>query len=395
MFVVELDYLQTASLGAVMLIVGFFLVRKSYLLKKYCIPATVIGGLLFSFINLFLYESNISKVSFDSSLEQFFMMVFFCSIGFHASFKMLKSGGKLVFKLLLCITVIIIAQNIIGPIMAVMFGMDPLMGLCLGSIPLVGGHGTSIAYSEIFQSDFGLMDAQLVAVSAATFGLAISSIIGGPLANRLVKKNNLKPSTEDCILYAESHEVVDVDDSHYLRAFLMILICIGAGTYVVELTHMVGIFFPPYIGAMLVSMLVRNYYDYKGISIPIREISSLGTICLSMFLVMALMILELWDLLDVAGPIIVTLVIQTIFVAIYCYYVLYRVMGRDYDSAAYVTATCGFSLGSTPNAMANLDALFNKYGEAPIAYFVVPLVGTVFVDLVNSGILTIFINVLC
>lgn len=394
MFSLTLDYLQTAALGAVMLAVGLFILSRSTLLKRFCIPATVVGGLLFAIVNLGLHEAEIADISLDAVLKDFFMVVFFCSIGFLASFRMLRSGGRMVIILLIGMAVIIMGQNIIGPIMASAFGMDPLMGLCMGSIPLVGGHGTAVAYAEIFEQEFGLKGAEVVAIAAATFGLAFSSLIGGPLANRLVRKNNLYPSREDRELAAEAKEIVDVDDNHFMKAFIMILVCVGLGTLVNDAIRLVDVSVPTYLGSMLVALVVRNYFDYKGYHMPIREISAIGTMCLSMFLVMALMVLQLWELFDMAGPMMVILLAQTLFVMLFSYFVIFRITGKSYDSAAYVTATCGFSLGATPNAMANMKALFHMFGEAPTAYFIVPLVGSVFVDLLNTGLITLFIGIL-
>ena len=391
---VTFDIFQSAAVAAVILVVGLYLVKRSETLRRFCIPAAVVGGLLFAVLSLILYSSDVVEFHFDETLKNVFMMAFFCSVGFMASARMLKAGGRMVVILLLLLTVLIVLQDVIGTVMAGAFGLDPMLGLCLGSVSLIGGHGTAAAYGTMFVEDYGVVGADTVSIAAATFGLAFSSLIGGPLAGRLVKRNSLVPEESEMELVSEEEADVRITDNGFLRALILIVICVGFGTYIVSALSDLGINLPTYLGAMLLAMLIRNICDVKGVELPLREISTLGTISLSMFLVMALMVMKLWQIADMALPMVVTLVIQTVMVALFAYFVIFRATGRNYDSAAYTTAVCGFGLGATPNAMANMQAMFKRFGESPVAYFIVPIVGSVFIDLINSGVLTVFMNLL-
>ena len=394
MLSIDLDIYQTAAMGALALALGLVLVRKSKTLRRFCIPAAVVGGLVFALVNCLLHSADIAEFDFDETLKNVFMMAFFCSVGFMASFRMLKQGGKLVVVLLALVSVLIVFQDVIGSALCTIFGLDPKMGLALGSISLVGGHGTAASYGEQLVNDFGIANADTVAIAAATFGLAFSGFIGGPLAKRRVEQGDLGPDQEDIQLQKEDESKVEVDNNRFLLALMLMVICIGAGTYIISAFKEVGITLPVYLGAMIVALVIRNAADHWNIDLPLREISALGWICLSMFLAMALMVTKLWQLADLAGKMVVILLVQAAVVAIFAYHVIFRCTGKNYESAALVTATCGFGLGATPNAVANMEALFGKYGVAPKAYFAVPLVGSVFIDLVNTAILTVFLNIL-
>ncbi len=394
MLEINLDMYQTAALGALALALGLFLVSRSETLRRFCIPAAVVGGLVLALANSVMHITEIAEFDFDETLKNVFMMAFFCSVGFMASFRMLKTGGKLVIVLLVLVSVLLVFQDVIGAALCTAFGLDPKMGLALGSISLVGGHGTAATYGEQLVEEFGVLNADTAAIAAATFGLAVSGFIGGPLSKRLVEKNNLRPDEEDILIEQEENPETGVDNNHFLLALLLMAVCIGAGTYIVSFSKSMGVTLPVYLGAMLVALVVRNVADYKGVNLPIREINTLGWISLSMFLSMALMVTKLWQLADLAVKMVAILLVQTAVVALFAYYVIFRGTGRNYESAALVTATCGFGLGATPNAVANMEALFSKYGVAPKAYFVVPLVGSVFIDLVNTAFLTVFLNIL-
>lgn len=392
MEMLSLDIYQSAAVGALGLLVGILILRRSETLRKFCIPAAVVGGLILSLVNLAGHESGTFEVEFDETLKNVFMMAFFCSVGYMASFRMLKSGGRIVLVLLGAVIVLAVMQNVIGMGMATAFGLEPKLGLCLGSISLIGGHGTAAGFGPTLVEDYGIADAEVVAIAAATFGLATSSFVGGPLARNLVEKNHFEPSSEDEILAEEEEERREIDNDRFLMALILLVVAIGLGTIVDDLIDRSGFSVPTYLGAMIVALIIRNICDARGVELPVREMSLLGTICLSMFISMALMVLKLWQLVDLALPMFVTLLVQVAFVALYAYFFVFRVTGRNYDAAAYTTAVCGFGLGATPNAVANMKALFDRYGEAPVPNFVVPLVGSVFIDIANSGILAVFLN---
>lgn len=394
MFNIVLDIYQSTALGAIVLVLGLYLLKKSKTLQKFCIPAAVAGGLVFSLVNAGLHYGNIAEFQFDETMKNVFMMAFFCSVGFMASFRMLKTGGKLVIILLALVAVMLTVQDIIGPVMVSIFGLDPKYGLCLGSISLVGGHGTSASYGELLVTQYGLTGADTIAIASATFGLAISGFLGGPLARRRIEKHGLAPDAEDLELAEKEEEKEPIENNRFLVALVLMVLCIGAGTYVCQAITSIGVTVPVYIGAMLLALIIRNACDKKGYKLPVKEISTLGWISLTMFLSMALMSMKLWQIADLAGVMIITLIAQLAFVGAYAYFVIFRFTGRNYDSAALVAATCGFGLGATPNAIANMEAMMERHGPAPTAYFVVPLVGSVFIDLVNSGVLTVFLNIL-
>lgn len=391
---VTFDVYQSAAIGAVLLAVGILLVRRSEVLRRFCIPAAVVGGLLFSVIGLVLYSADVAEVDFDGTLKDVFMMVFFCSVGFMASSRMLRAGGRMVVILLLLLTGLIVVQDVVGSSMASAFGLDPMIGLCVGSVSLVGGHGTAAAYGGLFVEDYGIIGADTVAVAAATFGLAVSSLVAGPLANRLVMRNGLSPEASEMEIVQEDEKRVEVSDSRFLLAFGLIAVCVGFGTYIVDGIKEVGVSVPTYLGAMIIAMVLRNVCDRRSVDLPLREINVLGMASLSMFLVMALMSMKLWQIADMALPMVSILLVQVVIVALFAYFIVFRFTGGNYDSAAYTTAVCGFGLGATPNAMANMKALFERFGESPVAYFIVPIVGSVFIDIINSGVLTVFMNLL-
>ncbi|MBO4502151.1 MAG: sodium/glutamate symporter [Candidatus Methanomethylophilus sp.] len=394
MFEIQLNVYQSAAMGALILVLGIILVKHSPTLRKFCIPAAVAGGLLFSLVNTGFHYADVTEFTFDDTLKNFFMMMFFCSIGFTASFRMLKSGGKFVLLLLALVSVVLVIQDLVGVSIASAFGMDPKLGLCLGSISLTGGHGTAASYGQLLAEEYGITSATTVAVAAATFGLAVSGFIGGPLARKRIEQYDLKPDEEDIELAQEEEVPRMVDNQHFLHSLILMIVCIGIGSFLVTDLKGLGITVPVYLGAMIFALIIRNVADCYSIVLPIREIVTLGTICLSMFLAMALMEMKLWQLTDLAAAMVITLLLQTVIVALFAYFIIFKATGSNYDSAAYTTASCGFLLGATPNAMANMDALFEEHGKAPAAYFVVPLVGSVFIDFINTGVLTVFLGIL-
>jgi glutamate:Na+ symporter, ESS family len=397
-FTLQLDMYQTAAVAALVLALGILLVKRSGTLRKYCIPAAVVGGLIFAFLHLVLYTAGIMEFVFDTTLQTLFMITFFCSIGFMASFRMLKSGGKLVLILLAAAAILALCQDIIGVLLSSVLGLDDRLGLAMGSISLIGGHGTAAAFGPLLEDTYGVQGATVVAIAAATFGLMISGFVGGPLARKRVEKNNLRPSEEDMkeVQGFERHDAcgLQIDQNRFLIALILIAITIGAGTVIYGGLADLGVTLPIYIGAMLIAVLVRNGADVSKKEIPSKEIEILGWVSLSMFLAMALTNLKLWQISDLAAPMFLILAVQVAFVAIFAYYFIFRVTGKNYESAAMVTATSGFGLGTTSNAMVNMDALFERYGIAPKAYFVVPLVGSVFIDIINIAIITGFLYLL-
>lgn len=395
----KLDMIQAAALAVVVLFIGQKIKDKLVFLDRYCIPAPVIGGLIFAIITLILKVSNILTFDMDVTLQKLFMTAFFTTIGFTASLKLLKKGGKGVFIFLGISIVLVILQDITGVMLAKMFGLNPLIGLSTASVPMVGGHGTAGAFGPIFEKA-GAVGATTVAMASATFGLIMGSIIGGPIGKRLIEKNNLSYPMKTINSEAIQEVAVTKEDAekhlipeNFMGATSQILLAMGIGTILSFLLEKTGMTFPPYIGAMFAAAILRNISDStNSYKIYEDEIDILGGISLSLFLSMALMGLKLWQLADLALPLIVMLLAQTILMGSFAYFITFNLMGRDYDASVIASGNCGFGMGATPNAMANMGAMTAKFGIAPRAFFIVPLVGSLFIDFCNAGIVTTFMN---
>lgn len=322
------------------------------------------------------------------------MTAFFTSVGFSASFGLLKKGGLKVFLFLGVAIVLVVLQNVIGVSLAKLFNLHPLIGLATGSVPMTGGHGTASSFGPLME-DAGALGANAVAVAAATFGLVAGSMMGGPVGKSLIEKYGLKSGNKKSVGF----EVEQLDDSvkplisqNFYTATFEILIAMGLGTIV---STFLGKFmtFPPYIGAMLVGAIIRNISDaFKLYDVPTVEIDLIGGVSLSLFLAMALMTLKLWELADLAIPMIVMLLAQAILMFIFARFITFNVMGKDYDAAILAAGHCGFGLGATPNGIANMTSVTGRFGPSPTAFFIMPLVGSLFIDFFNAGIITFFLN---
>lgn len=393
---ITLDMYQTIAVAVVVLILGAFLKRKISFLEKFCIPAPVIGGLIFAIFTLICYSTGILEIDFDDTLKEVCMVFFFTSVGFQANLKVLKSGGKPLLIFLLLVIVLIITQNFTAIGLANLLGLDSLTGMTTGSIPMVGGHGTAGAFGPVLE-DFGISGATTVCTAAATFGLVAGSLMGGPIGNRLIKKHNLLETikNDDDTLLVEEEEKHERHFSMYAPAVFQLIIAVGIGTIFSKLLSLTGMTFPIYIGAMIAAAIMRNIGEYTGkITIHMGEINDLGGICLSLFLGIAMITLKLWQLADLALPLVILLAGQVALMFLFSYIVVFNVMGRNYDAAVLVAGTCGFGMGATPNAMANMQAICEKYEPSVKAYLIIPIVGSLFADFLNSLTITFFINLL-
>ncbi|QEH67226.1 sodium/glutamate symporter [Cellulosilyticum sp. ST5] len=394
----NLDIYETMALVSLVFYMGKYMRTKFSILSKYCIPPSVVGGFIFALLILLLNQTNIATINLDTTLQNIFMTAFFTSIGFTASVKILKQGGIKVITFLSLAVLLVILQNTVGVTLASLFSLSPLMGLCTASIPMVGGHGTAGSFGPILE-DMGITGATTVSVASATFGLIMGSIIGGLVARNLILRyklhtvhdeNDLTPPEEVGDYNEENHNILSF--KRLMTGACFLFIAMGLGSLVSKLIQASGLTFPSYIGAMLVAALIRNIYDFRKEPIVEKEIETLGGLSLSFFLTMALMGLKLWQLFDLALPLFIMLIAQVILVGLFAYIITYRVMGKNYEAAVFASAICGFGMGATPNAIANMDELTNRYGFVPTPYFVVPIVGCLFIDFVNSAIITIFIN---
>lgn len=391
---IQLDMYQTLAAAVLVLMLGAHLKSKIHFLEQFCIPAPVVGGLLFAIFTCICYVTGIAEFSFDDILREVCMVFFFTSVGFQANLKVLKSGGKSLVVFLGLVILLIISQNLVAVGMSKMLGLSPLIGMCTGSIPMVGGHGTAGAFGPVLE-DFNIDGATTICTAAATFGLICGSLIGGPLGKRLIEKKNLLETAipEDDSLLVEEEEKHERHTNMYPAAVFQLILAIGLGTIFSYFLTKTGMTFPIYIGAMIAAALFRNIGEYTGkFTIHMGEINDLGGISLSLFLGIAMITLKLWQLADLALPLFILLAVQVLLIALFTYFIEFNIMGRDYDAAVLVAGTCGFGMGATPNAMANMQAICEKYTTSVKAYLLIPLVGSLFADFINSLVITFFIN---
>ena len=393
---IQIDMYQTLALSVVVLMLGQFLKQKINFLEKFCIPSPVVGGLIFSVLTCILYSTGVVEFTFDDTLREVCMVSFFTSVGFQANLKVLKSGGKALAIFLGLVIALIFLQNLLAVGVSHLIGLDSLVGLCTGSIPMVGGHGTAGAFGPVLE-DFNVQGATTICTAAATFGLVAGSLIGGPIGKRLIEKKHLLDTivTEDDSLLIEEEKKHERHSNMYAAAVFQLILAVGLGTIISELLTKTGLTFPIYIGAMIVAAIVRNVGEYSGkFDIYMGEINNLGGICLSLFLGIAMITLKLWQLAELALPLMILLGAQLLLIFLYTYFVVFRVMGKDYDAAVLAAGTCGFGMGATPNAMANMQVLCDRYAPSVKAYLLVPLIGSLFADFINSLVITLFINII-
>ena len=415
--IISLDMYQTLFAAVCVLMLGRFLKARIGFLEKFCIPAPVIGGVLFAVFTCLCYVTGIAEFEFDDILKEVCMVFFFTSVGFQANLKVLKSGGKSLILFLGLVVALILCQNFLAVGLADLLGISPMIGLCTGSIPMVGGHGTSGSFGPVLES-VGLDNATTIAFAAATFGLVSGSLLGGPMGEFLVRhygltsvadEERLDPAnTSDELQKLEQaahgeRKAIDeekragqsINNYRFMNALAHLLIAMGLGTVVSQIFVNFGLVFPNYIGSMLVAAIIRNVSDYThAYKVYQRESEVLGNLGLTIFLSCALMSLKLWQLSDLAIPLMAMLLSQVLFIALFVKFLLFRVMGRNYEAAVMAAGTCGFGLGATPNAIANMSVMVERFGPAPTAFFVIPLIGALIVDFVNSSIVTVLLNLL-
>ena len=403
--------LQSAGIGALALTVGIVMTRKIHWLQKFCIPSPVSGGIIFSLLTLAVYSLLDIEITFDGTLKDVFMLAFFTSVGFQSNLKVLKQGGKTLVMMLVLLVTIIAIQNIMPLGITKALGVNPLVGMAAGSISMAGGHGTAGGFSSVLE-EMGLDGAATISLAAATFGLIAGSMICGPIAERLIRKKltteHMEPKNfkiDPAMAGIESEETLpagqaehvsthDKEFHQYASATYSLLIVMAIGTLASRLLCMTGITFPTYFGALITAAIARNVIEHTRFR-PILEtekIVSVGNICLSIFLGMAMISLKLWELQSLALPLIMILVAQVVMMVAFTYFVAFPVLGKDYDAAVLVAGICGFGLGATPNAMANMSAVCYKYHYSVKPFLIVPIIGAMFVDIINTGIITLFLN---
>ena len=419
---IELDMIQTAGIGALALMVGMVLTRKIGFLQRFCIPSPVSGGIVFSLITLALYGWFDVEVSFNSTLTDVFMLAFFTSVGFQSDLKVIKQGGKLLAIMLGLLVVIIVLQNLMPMGVTRLLGVDPLIGIATGSVSMTGGHGTAGGFAGVLEG-MGLQGAGTIGMAAATFGLIAGSMLGGPLAELIIRKKLTQEQMQEpdeaidpAMAGIESDEASpagrtkrvstnEQEFQQYAKATYCILLVMGAGTLMSWLLSKTGVTFPTYFGALVLAAIARNtlgFISYKEDGkwekaeklLDMERIISVGNISLSMFLGMAMISLRLWELQSLALPLIVILAFQVLMMALFVYWVAFPMLGRNYDAAVLCAGMCGFGLGATPNAMANMSAVCYKYRYTVKPFLIVPIIGAMFADLINTGMITLFLNII-
>lgn len=403
----ELDVFLTIVISVIVLLIGHFVVKHIEILKKYNIPEPVVGGLIAAIITYILFKSLNITISFDAKIQQIFMLMFFTSVGLSASLLKLKEGGKALILFLICVIIFVFLQNIVGISLAKVLGLDPLVGLIVGSVTLTGGHGTAGAWGAVFEQNHGIQGAVVLGMASATFGLVIGGMMGGPMAKFLIRRYQLAeelaptdgrrteapPVAETAPFeFPEKTRLITADDA--VKTMGMFALCICFAYFMADFAHGKWFELPTFVWALGCGVILRNVLEH-GFKIEMfdRCIDVFGNASLGLFLSMALMSLQLWLLADLAGPLLVILLVQTLVLALYLYFVTFRIMGKSYDAAVLCAGQCGVNLGATPTAIANIQAVTNTYGPSHKAFLIIPLTGAFFVDIVNAVVIQFTIGI--
>ena len=386
-FTIHADAIMTLAMAAILLLIGFFVKSKIAALNKYCIPAPVVGGFLFMFVTWIGHTTGAFSFQFTNTFQDPFMLAFFTTVGLGASFTLLKKGGKLLVIYWLICGVIATCQNAIGIGVSKAIGLEAPYGLLASAISMVGGHGAALSYGGTF-SEMGYSAAPLVGAAAATFGLISGVLVGGPLGRKLIVKNSLKPDNDEnfesdvtTINAASSEKLSGLD---VMKNVTAILVCMAVGTVISgQIGKLIGMSFPTYVGAMFVAVIVRNlnetFHFYK-FDYPL--VDGIGEVMLNLYLSLALMTLKLWELSGLIGGVLIVLIFQVLFMILVAYFIVFRLLGSNYDAAVMCAGLCGHGLGATPTAIVNMTAVNEKFGLSRKAMMIVPIVGAFLVDII-------------
>lgn len=386
---ITLDVIQTVGLAVVVYLIGRYIKNKVSFFQKYFIPAPVIGGLICSLLIFFGVQTGLYTINMDNVLQDFFMNVFFTGTGFTCSFAILRKSGKLGAKLAIGAVLFLVVQNLVGVSLAGLFGLNKLLGVAMGSISMSGGVGSGASFGPTLEA-LGADGGTTIGVAAATFGLLLGSITGGPVANRLIKSYNLQSTAQE--VKTEQKAITPLVQKSFFDSVLLILLAAFIGSYISALLKLTGLSFPYYVGCLFGGALIRNIADIRNIKLHMDEIDVISNSSLNLFLSMALMSLNISKLIGLALPMIVILIAQAVVMMLWAYFITFQTTGRDYDAAVMAAGHCGVGLGQTPNAVANMSAVIEKNGPAPTAWFVLPVVTVIFINITNPIIITAFIN---
>ena len=396
----EIDAFGTLVIAVLVLLLGSILVQKIPFLKNYNIPEPVAGGLIAALLSFILFKFFNISATFNSEIQNILMLMFFTSIGLSASLLKLKKGGRALLLFLICVSLYVLVQNAVGMGLATILGLDPLIGLIAGSITLTGGHGTAGAWGSILETQYGIQGAVVLGMASATFGLIIGGVMGGPIAKYLIRKHQLSdqsladktdgdiPPNTDIAPFEYSKKTRLITAHNAVTTLGMFASCIYIANWMTDLSQGQWFELPTFVWALASGVLIRNSIEYFfKIKIFDRAIDVFGNASLSLYLAMALLSLQLWLLADLAGPLVMILLVQMLVLAAYTTFVTFRIMGKDYDAAVISAGHCGFGMGATPTAIANIQAVTNSYGPSHKAFLIIPLCGAFFIDIINAVVI--------
>lgn len=400
---IEVDAFGTLVIAVCFLFLGRFLVQKISFFKNYNIPEPVVGGLIAALCAYALYSFFNISAHFNAQIQNILMLMFFTSIGLSASFVKLKEGGKSLLLFLVCVAAFVLLQNAVGMSLATALGLDPLIGLIVGSITLTGGHGTAGAWGQVLESQHGIEGAIVLGMASATFGLIIGGVIGGPVAKFLIKRHHLadqvnddeddQPAHQNSAAFEYPRKTRLITSNNAVSTLGMFSLCIFVANWMTDFSKGQWFELPTFVWALACGVLVRNTLEHVfKVNIFDRAIDVFGNASLSLYLSMALLSLQLWLLADLAGPLVIILLLQTATLALFTIFVTFKVMGSDYDAAVLSAGHCGFGMGATPTAIANIQAVTNTYGPSHKAFLIIPLCGAFFIDIINAVVIQTIIK---
>lgn len=403
----EVDAFGTIVIAVFFLFIGRYLVNRVQFFKNYNLPEPVIGGLVAAITAFILFKFFNISATFDAQIQSILMLMFFTSVGLGADFVKLKDGGKALFIFLFCVIGFVIVQNIVGVSLATVLGLDPLIGLIVGSITLTGGHGTAGAWGQVLETQHGIQGAIVLGMASATFGLIIGGIVGGPVAKFLIKRHQLankidndqNESQLDDQLKSAPFEYPKktrlITASNAVSTLGMFALCIFTANLMTDFSQGKWFELPTFVWALGSGVILRNLLEHVfKVNIFDRAIDVFGNASLSLYLSMALLSLQLWLLADLAGPLVTILIVQMLVLILYTAFVTFKVMGSNYDAAVLSAGHCGFGMGATPTAIANIQAVTNTYGPSHKAFLLIPLTGAFFIDIVNAIVIQLSIGIL-
>ncbi len=399
----EIDAFGTIVIAVFVLFIGRILVQNIPFLRNYNLPEPVVGGLIAALCSYIAYKFFNVSATFNQDIQKALMLMFFTSIGLSASFIKLKEGGKSLVIFLICVAGFVLVQNVVGMSLAKVLGLDPLIGLIVGSITLTGGHGTAGAWGTILESEHGIHGAVVLGMASATFGLIIGGVIGGPVAKFLIKRYQLatevehehddSPASADSAAFEYPRKTRLITSSNAISTLGMFAFCIFIANWMTALNQGKWFELPTFVWALATGVVLRSFLEHAlKVKIFDRAIDVFGNASLSLYLAMALLSLQLWLLADLAGPLVIILLLQTVTLALYTSFVTFKVMGSNYDAAVLAAGHCGFGMGATPTAIANIQAVTNSYGPSHKAFLIIPLCGAFFIDIINAVVIQTIIK---